>query len=116
VSRSNSHPFPWDELFKRFKSGKQPDLLVPKDYWTGERGMPEESYSSQKAKERIRLHFRGWQEKDAERSKVMLVIRKHANGDVQVWFYPAKTGDATGSTAASTPKKPPRAPRTKKAK
>jgi hypothetical protein len=89
------------------KVAKEPDFTVPKSYWTTERGVEEGAYDAQKVRERVRMHFRGWQDKDAARSGVMLSMRTHENGDVQVWMRPGaapRRKPKTGSTAAK--KKP----------
>lgn len=85
-----THPFPWDKM----KAGES--FAVPRSYWSEQRGQKDEDYKVGKARERIRAHFRGWQEKDsAKRSKFMVVMREDkpdADGKgegLRVWLRPA---------------------------
>ena len=105
LNRASTHKFPWDDMAAKADKGQEPDITVPKDYWVKERGVPAKDYDALKARERIRMHFRGWQEKEADRAGYMLAMRTHPAGDIQVWM---KAGAApvrkhkTGSTAKKT--------------
>ncbi|MFG1423799.1 hypothetical protein [Roseixanthobacter liquoris] len=80
-------PFPWDDMKEVAGDGM---IEVTKDFWVNERGYDPETYTVVKARERIRGHFRNWQEKDESRKDLMLVMRT-VGDDVHVWVDKPET-------------------------
>lgn len=102
---TSSHPFEW---------GKMVDgdsFVVPKTYWTEERGVTEEEFKVGKMKERIRIHFRNWQSKDkTKRTGIMLSLREEPrdSGNIRVWLTHPKVAKET--PAEEKPAAPPPPP------
>jgi hypothetical protein len=107
ATRAGGHDFPWDKL----KPGQSID--IPKAYWI-DRGMEEKDYDPKKLRERVRMHFRGWQEKDPARKSIMLRLREvkdekagnylEAGFDKVTATAPAKSKPAKGKGKAASAK------------
>ncbi|MEW6121262.1 MAG: hypothetical protein AB1698_01515 [Pseudomonadota bacterium] len=79
---TSSHPFEWGSM------GDGDSFVIPKEYWTEERGVSEEEFKVSKLKERVRIHFRNWMSKDETRKGIMLSIREEpkGSGNLRVWI------------------------------
>lgn len=77
---TSSLPFPWDEL----EDGDS--FLVTKQFWVEERGYDAASFEPKKAKERIRIHFRKWQERKPEERNPISLHTRLVGDDVRVWI------------------------------
>lgn len=111
---TSSLPFPWDEL----EDGDS--FVVTKTFWVEERGYDAAKFEPKKAKERIRIHFRKWQERKPEERNPISLHTRLVGDDVRVWISRPVTEEvpvsppppaeeappAPEAPAAEVPKKP----------
>lgn len=100
---TSSLPFPWDEL----EDGDS--FVVTKAFWVEERGYDAKTFEPKKAKERIRIHFRKWQEKSEDRKAISLHTRM-VGDDVRVWISRPVTEEVPAPPAVEEAPPAPPAP------